>query len=519
MKKLLLLSMLLAMFAFRGVSKNVVTVTLKYGERLSKYVSKEQCYEMDSLVVNGFLDAEDFSTLRDYITNGKLRGIDLKEAENLLTIPENAFVAQKVNAPSYGGNEPPASYLTPLEYITLPKTLRWISDRAFMMTALRCINFSMRLDFIGSEAFSCCPNLKSVTFRQPAPPRIGDGHAFDNLPQDAVVNVPEGTSAAYRAQPDFSGLENLKECAGLFNVRTVTVDGDGFTLLSALGSEGMFEVDSVSVEGYITPADIKVLRMASCFGRLSGIDLSRCRIEDDKLPSGSFVSSDDYPYSPGKDYDYCLPYLLRYFRFPDGLKVIGDCSFWNVHFMDLQLPSTLQLIEGECFQHAEIGSDLRIPEGVSHLSTYAFRDALVNGDVYLPSTLNTLDECCLDLRMPNSRTPKTFYCNRMTPPAMGYVGNGNGPFGLMGRYGKNLTLYVPVGAKAAFAADEFWKKFTNIIETPYLSGTTGISDVAPGTAAAQKSSGIYTLGGQYVGTDLNALGSGVYVVNGRKVVK
>lgn len=45
---------------------------------------------------------------------------------------------------------------------------------------------------------------------------------------------------------------------------------------------------------------------------------------------------------------------------------------------------------------------------------------------------------------------------------------------------------------------------------------TGIKDIVDDTNSSKR---IYTVGGQYVGTDLNVLGKGIYIVNGKKVVK
>ena len=47
--------------------------------------------------------------------------------------------------------------------------------------------------------------------------------------------------------------------------------------------------------------------------------------------------------------------------------------------------------------------------------------------------------------------------------------------------------------------------------------TTGIENVK--TIAVKNDNRIYTLDGRYVGNDFNALGRGLYIVNGKKVVK
>ena len=71
----------------------------------------------------------------------------------------------------------------------------------------------------------------------------------------------------------------------------------------------------------------------------------------------------------------------------------------------------------------------------------------------------------------------------------------------------------------------FTPRFTNYTSTSdltpavlYVKNTaTGIGSVkAAGKAAA---GGIYSLDGRYLGTDLNRLGHGIYIVDGKKVAK
>lgn len=81
------------------------------------------------------------------------------------------------------------------------------------------------------------------------------------------------------------------------------------------------------------------------------------------------------------------------------------------------------------------------------------------------------------------------------------------------------TLYIPVGAKSAYEADEMWSCFGKIIETPDLTGSTSGIAAPNVTETANKDTRIYTIDGRYVGTDMSRLGKGVYVVEGKKVVR
>ena len=518
MRRLLPLFIMLALPFVGSRAKDVVTVNMEYGDELSSKVSSQVKYTMDSIIIKGYMGRGDFATLRDYIDNGRLRGIDLSDAD-IDNIPPYAFIPSKVNVGRKSLRKGSEGYLTQLEYITLPKKLRWISERAFELTALRCIELP-RLNSILGGAFDNCPNLKSVKFHQPVPPKIGDGHAFSGIPSDAVLYIPEGTREAYTSSFGFSEFKNIEEQSDLFVVRTFHMDGK--SLESMLG-EDLLKVDSIALSGNITESDIKTLRISTCFGRLSGIDLSGSRMENDELPMCSFVSYQDEPYSSVGG-PTCYAYRLRYLKFPQGLKSIGGASLKNTHLLSLQLPSTLESIGTECFYSAEIPGDLVIPEGVKHLGLYMFFRASVQDNVYLPSTLESMGEFCLGMEVEDTGKKKEFYYNRMTPPVIreDEMLNGNGPFLYDPVLPSGWTLYVPVGAKSAFEKDADWGKFQTIIETPELNGqSTGIEGIRTETTDNGSATRIYTLDGRRIaaGAGISSLPYGMYIVNGKKVVK
>ncbi len=486
---------------------------------------RQKVYEMDSLITKGYLYDEDFATLRDCINNGNLRGIDMSGVENLSAVPAGAFCSTKINSSentAKGAEESP--FVTKLEYVTLPSWTREISDRAFMMTNLRCITLP-KLTRIGSEAFGGCANLKSVTFSQADVPYVADGHAFDNIPADATLNVPADMAEKFRAAADFSNFTTIKEDGSLFVIREFNLSETSLPLMEQLGDD-LLKVDSVRITGNLPLSDVRALRLGACYGRLSGIDLSGCRIENDVLPDEAFVSHDDPPYTPSESYLFDVAHNLRYFRFPEGLKKTGSNTFMKAKLLALELPATLETVESLAFAEGELCGNLVIPEGVTSLERQAFDCNEVRGDVYLPSTLVYVDTWALGIiNNGNLNSGKKVYYNRITPPVQRDMAAYYSPFA-SSEYSSlkllektNWTLYVPVGAKGAFEADEHWGKFPNIVETAELDGGTSGIEATAVSAKEQTDNRLYTLDGRYVGNDMNRLGNGVYVVNGKKVVR
>ncbi len=491
----------------------VKTVVLDYSlpgcKCLSDQIGDDEKYSLDSISISGGLLDDDWKFLADMTFNGNLTGIDLSRTRNV-QVPDMVFGCSRVNAPV--AKSKITVGMSKLKYISLPRTVRRIGYRAFCYSSLRCITIPKVCE-IAAEAFMC-PDLREVTMLSFTPPCNKYSNAFAMIPEGAVLNVPTGAKTAYASNAGYSHFGEIRELDGLCNIRGYYVDGQP---LAALMGDDLFYTDSVKVGGWLTETDFETLGAAVCRGRLSGIDLSNCHFENDELPEGAFwdfPSASDWNAAQTTTYPYCLNYV----RLPEGVVKLGIAAFQQANLLALDIPSSVKEIGERCFVSASIRGDLVIPEGVERIGTQAFFQTEIGGDIYLPSTLSLVGNNALLFSYPRAGTsPKNFHINRMTPPS-NESGKDNTklfPYDI-----RDCTLYVPVGAKVAYEADLTWRNFGSIVETPKLDGgTTGISDAAPGVAAAPKSSDIYTLGGQYVGTDLNALGSGVYVENGRKVVK
>ena len=510
MKKYLFTSLLFVLSALVANGKNVKTFNIEYTDganKLSELISEEEKYSVDSICISGYFDETNFAFLRDCTINGNLRGIDMSGAE-VYEIPSLLFGNTQANSPARDASV--AGNLSKLQYIRLPQTLQRIGYRAFSNSDLRSITIPKVYE-IKAEAFSHCVNLREVTMNSYNPPRTEVGSAFINISSDAVLNVPTGALAAYSSSAAYSDFREIREQTGLYNIRGYYVEGK--PLQDLMGAD-MLNVDSVSIGGRLTADDIQTLSDNVTKGRLSGIDLTNCVLPDNEVPEAAFANSS----SSG-----AWQVHLNYIKLPQGVTRLGIDAFSGSFFYALNMPSTVRSIGRCCFENATVNGDFVVPEGVEKIEKLALNGMTVTGDVYLPSTLNKVENKCLaiDLGSDDRNKPRGFYCNRMTPPD--YVSDDVAGYGKL--FSNNLpsatnwTLYVPKGAKEAFAANRTWGQFPNIVETPKLDGgTSGINNtLAVGGQNVEER--IYTIDGRYVGTDMSNLGKGVYVVNGKKVVK
>ena len=85
-----------------------------------------------------------------------------------------------------------------------------------------------------------------------------------------------------------------------------------------------------------------------------------------------------------------------------------------------------------------------------------------------------------------------------------------------GSYIEYATLYVPEGSVDAYKAAPVWKEFKNILP---IKSSTGIQTIMMDNGEGFD---VYSLSGQKVKsktTSLDGLPRGIYIINGKKVIK
>lgn len=299
------------------------------------------------------------------------------------------------------------------------------------------------------------------------------------------------------------------------NVRTVHLDGQ--SLEEVLGDD-ILSIDSIAITGKITRDDYRhALSKACCYGRLSGIDLSGCETEKGIVYSLLWVYADKDKIKSQKN--------LHYFRFPKN-TVNVESTFTHSNLYEMNLPPTLRTIGYKAFHMTNFKNDLWIPEGVDSIGPMAFSHANLPKNVYLPSSLRVIFPGAFEAGDENT-SPVNLWCKWTTPPDFTLENPHytlpdplDEPFGRVNFFNayKFWTLYVPAGTKQNYEKDKYFGKFEKIVEydPAVLAGIqrAGVADKPSVSPLA-----IYTIGGQYVGTDFSSLPKGVYVMRGKKVVK
>lgn len=171
------------------------------------------------------------------------------------------------------------------------------------------------------------------------------------------------------------------------------------------------------------------------------------------------------------------------------VKQIGQKAFYNCkHLTSIEFPSTLSVIQMWAFEGCSKLQTISIPSNVSFVASQAFSDctglkdafvdATVHNEVFLnctnlenvtfgKSTQYVLHDC-----FANCPNLKSITVKRDNPPitdgdlfrtASAIYGNSKID---LTRY-EEVVLYIPIGTLDKYRADEFWGKFSKIIEKDF----------------------------------------------------
>lgn len=231
------------------------------------------------------------------------------------------------------------------------------------------------------------------------------------------------------------------------------------------------QVDSIVVSGILGNKNYNQLRVLAEYFNLTGLDLTNCKIQNDSIDYMAFK-----PYNvcliPGQgdaEYNYGYKSIKteeRYFRvnlkhisFPKNLSKIGEGAFYWNNLESLELPKCVKTIDNKAFSGCKY-----LKSVILHVSSPL--DIILGKDVFEDIA-------------------------------------------------KDAVLYVPEGARENFVYDEYWGNvFKEIHE---YSDVSSISETFISLPSTNNS--IYYFDGKYAGTDFSKLLHGVYIVNGKKVLK
>ena len=206
------------------------------------------------------------------------------------------------------------------------------------------------------------------------------------------------------------------------------------------------------------------------------------------------------------DYAFNNCINLESITIPNSVTSIGDYAFLNcINLESITIPNSVTSIGHDAFYGCDKLASVTLPNSVKSIGAAAFEHCESLASVTIPNSVTSIEKSafanCKNLEKVNSKLANPFAISDETFDSDTY---------------SKATLYVPKGSVAQYKATDGWKNFKNIVEEDSI---TAINDVeADNTLDTSK--GIYDINGKRLpATSLDELPSGMYIVNGKKVVK
>lgn len=302
-------------------AKEVTTINVTANDNLETLLGDKK-YEIDSLVLTGYLRTEDFHILRVCAYKGNLRGLNM----------ENCSV-EGDSIPEYGLSG--GTGVNGLKYFDFPKNLEKICRFAFYGTPLCAIKLPASLKRIEDNAFRLSGGPKKNVVISEGVVHIGQS-AFNSCGIDTLT-LP-------------STLQELgKEAFGSCGIRSVEIKAELHKI-----EAGVFALNSF--EELVLPESINEISIGSFsgLGHLKRLVLPR----DLKIiPKINFTSYSE----------------LEKIKFPENLETIEDEAFSGTYVgKQLILPDKLQFIGKEVFGYLPKLEMLVLPASLGAVGENAF---------------------------------------------------------------------------------------------------------------------------------------------------
>ena len=259
----------------------------------------------------------------------------------------------------------------------------------------------------------------------------------------------------------FSGCRSLK---------TITIPNN-VTSIGMSAFYGCSSLKSVTIPNSVTSIGEKVF--SNCSALTSIIVEKNNPIYDSRNNCNAIIETKSNKLISG-----CKKTII-----PNNVTSIGNYAFYNISDLEtIAIPNSVKSIGDNAFYNNPDLETITIPNSVKSIGDKAF-------------------DTCYKIKKITSKITKPFAINENT---------------FSNRTYSNATLYVPKGTAAKYKATEGWKNFKRIVE----EGTkTGIDEVEADNSL-NTSKRIYDINGKRLpATSLDELPSGLYIVNGKKVVK
>lgn len=294
----------------------------QYAKHIIPFFYKPTDISVDKVLESGSGNFDGYK-LYDYRIPCKLKtnkAMDKTVKSSLNSFEEYSLLSYIQDSNSgYNKSVPEAQFANfeNLQKINLPYTIERIETRAFENTALYRVQLNQMTTEIGASAFKNCKKLKVIEMHSDKPSSVKiDETAFDGVPSDYVISVPDTLVNEYKAQLPFyashiNGHSAYPVTTGLVTFTSknqgdlvkhfkqeikigyhtelvtagnVSVTINGYPMSLSGGDDSWMCIDSLKIVGPIDQSDVTLLsNMSHELGCLSYLDLSEAYMQYHKF--------------------------------------------------------------------------------------------------------------------------------------------------------------------------------------------------------------------------------------------
>ena len=488
-----LLTCALSLLLWLGVASLSAQTTIEVKEPGTLQKKLSETTELSNLVITGSLNANDFGALRSTAGITTLDLSDVKivagggyEGTPYMVEPVKTEPGTMPDCFLFSG-----SLAESLTSITLPSSVTRLGLRCLQNGAkLTEIHLPEGLTYLGEMAFGYCESLTAIQLPESIDTLVGA--TFEGCKALESVALPESVVSMGGAV--FSG------CAALSEVTLPpTLQEIPFATFKRC----------TSLEGLDLPEELNKIGTFAFEGctSLSEIQLPPLMrtIEHDAFKGCEALTSvtiQSVAMETIGDQAFMNCKALKEIQIPAGVTKIGGNAFSGCEALaNVILPSKLKTLMGGAFARTAI-TELTIPDACEEILYGAFANCKSLKTVTLPRSMKKMG----DKAFGGCDSLKTVIVTNPTPVVADKAEDLAGLADLSAM--SALTLIVPEGTKAAYAAADGWKAFAKVSEMLTLTAEVSAKKPLEGTITALATPELYRavkLTGTITSADLEAL--------------
>ena len=488
-----LLTYALSLLLWWGLVPLSAQTTIEVTEPGSLQKKLSETTELSNLVIMGSLNADDFGALRK--TAG-ITTLDLSSVEVVAggSYEGNPYLSEKVE--TMPGTMPgyflfAGELAESLTSITLPNSVTRLGTRCLQNGGkLTEINLPSELTYVGELSFGWCENLTAIELPESID-SLGSS-AFEGCKLLAQVEIPSEVS--YIGKSLFQDCEALSEVTLPATMREISFSTfKGCTSLEELDLPEM--LSTIGVSAFEGCTSLSKIQLPPLMRTIEHDAFNGCEaLTSVTIQSVALETIGDQAFMNCK--------ALKKIMIPAGVTRIGGNAFSGCEALaSIVLPSKLKTLMGGAFARTAI-TEVTIPDECEEILYGAFANCKSLKTVTLPHSMQKMS----DKAFGGCEALKTVIVTNPTPVVPNKEEDLAGLADLSAM--SELTLVVPEGTKAAYAAAKQWKEFANVSEMLTLTAEVSAEKPLEGTITALTTPELYRvvkLTGTITSADLEAL--------------